>query len=53
LDFLNFIGSQYSEYAIASGECKTQQQELEKQVQPLRAALQKIQTFLTILNMMF
>ncbi|MEA5579137.1 mucoidy inhibitor MuiA family protein [Anabaena sp. UHCC 0451] len=44
LDFLNFIGSQYSEYAIASGECKTQQQELEKQLQPLRATLQKIQT---------
>ncbi|MBD2628320.1 mucoidy inhibitor MuiA family protein [Trichormus variabilis] len=44
LDFLNFIGSQYSEYAIASGECKTQQQELEKQLQPLRTALQKIQT---------
>ncbi|MBD2295533.1 mucoidy inhibitor MuiA family protein [Anabaena sphaerica FACHB-251] len=44
LDFLNFIGSQYSEYAISSGECKTQQQELEKQLQPLRAALQKIQT---------
>ncbi|MBD2567054.1 mucoidy inhibitor MuiA family protein [Anabaena lutea] len=44
LDFLNFIGSQYSEYAIASGECKTQQQELEKQLQPLRTALQKIPT---------
>jgi uncharacterized protein (TIGR02231 family) len=44
LDFLNFIGSQYSEYAIAAGECKTQQQELEKQLQPLRATLQKIQT---------
>lgn len=44
LDFLNFIGSQYSEYAIASGECKSQQQELEKQLQPLRSTLQKIQT---------
>ncbi|MDZ7962081.1 MAG: mucoidy inhibitor MuiA family protein [Aulosira sp. DedQUE10] len=44
LDFLNFIGSQYSEYAIASGECKTQQEELEKQLQVLRASLQKIQT---------
>ncbi|MDF5709972.1 MAG: mucoidy inhibitor MuiA family protein [Nostoc sp. S4] len=44
LDFLNFLGSQYSEYAIASGECKTQQQELDKQLQALYASLQKIQT---------
>ena len=44
LDFLNFLGSQYSEYAIASGECKTQQQELDKELQALRASLQKIQT---------
>jgi uncharacterized protein (TIGR02231 family) len=44
LDFLNFLGSQYSEYAIASGECKTQQEELEKQLQILRTSLQKIQT---------
>ncbi|MBD2385549.1 mucoidy inhibitor MuiA family protein [Cylindrospermum sp. FACHB-282] len=44
LDFLNFVGSQYSEYAIASGEYKSQQQELDKQLQVLRTALQKIQT---------
>ncbi|MDZ8053884.1 MAG: mucoidy inhibitor MuiA family protein [Aulosira sp. ZfuVER01] len=44
LDFLNFLGSQYSEYAIASGECKSQQEELEKQLQVLRTSLQKIQT---------
>ncbi|NET01479.1 MAG: mucoidy inhibitor MuiA family protein [Sphaerospermopsis sp. SIO1G1] len=44
LDFLNFLGSQYSEYAIASGECKSQQQELEKQLKTLRTSLQKIQT---------
>jgi len=44
LDFLNFLGSQYSEYAIASGECKSQQQELNKQLQTLKASLQKIQT---------
>jgi uncharacterized protein (TIGR02231 family) len=44
LDFLNFLGSQYGEYAIASGECKTQQQELDKQLQVLRASLQNIQT---------
>ncbi|MBD2680315.1 MULTISPECIES: mucoidy inhibitor MuiA family protein [Nostoc] len=44
LDFLNFLGSQYSEYAIASGECKAQQQELDKQLQALHISLQKIQT---------
>ncbi|MBD2725546.1 mucoidy inhibitor MuiA family protein [Nostoc sp. FACHB-892] len=44
LDFLNFLGSQYSEYAIASEECKTQQQELDKELQLLWASLQKIQT---------
>ncbi len=44
LDFLNFLGSQYSEYAIAAGECKSQQQELDKQLQVLNTSLQKIQT---------
>ncbi|MBD2499410.1 mucoidy inhibitor MuiA family protein [Anabaena azotica] len=44
LDFLNFLGSQYSEYAIASGECKSQQQELDKQLQALRHSLQILQT---------
>ncbi|MBD2358807.1 mucoidy inhibitor MuiA family protein [Tolypothrix sp. FACHB-123] len=44
LDFINFLGSQYGEYAIASGECKTQQDELKKQLQVLRTSLQKIQT---------
>lgn len=44
LDFANFLGSQYSEYAIASGECKSQLQELDKQLQALRTSLQKIQT---------
>ncbi|HLO88946.1 MAG TPA: mucoidy inhibitor MuiA family protein, partial [Nostocaceae cyanobacterium] len=44
LDFLNFLGSQYSEYAIASGDCKTQQQEIDKQLQTLRTTLQRIQT---------
>jgi uncharacterized protein (TIGR02231 family) len=44
LDFLNFLGSQYCEYAIAAGECKAQIPELEKQLQTLRTALQKIQT---------
>ncbi|AFY31239.1 mucoidy inhibitor MuiA family protein [Calothrix sp. PCC 7507] len=44
LDFLNFLGSQYGEYAIAAGECKSQEQELDKQLQVLYASLQKIQT---------
>ncbi|BAZ86537.1 hypothetical protein NIES806_27500 [Dolichospermum compactum NIES-806] len=42
LDFLNFLGSQYCEYAIAAGECKAQLLELEKELQTLRTALQKI-----------
>ncbi|AUT03098.1 hypothetical protein CLI64_23305 [Nostoc sp. CENA543] len=44
LDFLNFLGSQYSEYAIASAECHSQQQELDKQIQVLRQSLKNIQT---------
>jgi uncharacterized protein (TIGR02231 family) len=44
LDFLNFLGSQYSEYAIASGDCHSQQQELDKQLHVLHATLQNIQT---------
>lgn len=44
LDFLNFMGSQYSEYAIATGECKVQQQELDKQLQVLRQQWQQVQT---------
>ncbi|BAY19130.1 hypothetical protein NIES21_49890 [Anabaenopsis circularis NIES-21] len=44
LDFLNFLGSQYSEYAIASGDYHSQQQELDKQLQALRATLHNIQT---------
>ncbi|ARV60701.1 hypothetical protein BZZ01_20630 [Nostocales cyanobacterium HT-58-2] len=44
LDFLNFLGSQYSEYAIATTECKVQQQELDKQLQVLRQQLQQAQS---------
>ncbi|AFY41503.1 hypothetical protein Nos7107_0837 [Nostoc sp. PCC 7107] len=44
LDFLNFLGSQYSEYAIASGDYHSQQQELDKQLQALHATLHNIQT---------
>ncbi len=42
LDFLNFIGSQFSEYAIASGECQSQLQELDRQLEALHTALQKL-----------
>ncbi|HLP91632.1 MAG TPA: mucoidy inhibitor MuiA family protein [Nostocaceae cyanobacterium] len=44
LDFLNFLGSQYSEYAIACGDCKTQQQEIDKQLQSLQATLKRVKT---------
>jgi len=44
LDFVNFLGSQYTEYAIATAECKTRQQQLDKQLQALRQQLQTIQT---------
>jgi uncharacterized protein (TIGR02231 family) len=43
LDFLNFLGSQYSEYAIATAEYKVQQQELDKQLQVLRQQWQQLQ----------
>ncbi|KAF3888416.1 MULTISPECIES: mucoidy inhibitor MuiA family protein [Nostocales] len=44
LDFLNFLGSQYAEYAIATGDYKVQQQELDKQLEILRQQVQQIQT---------
>nr|WP_202895742.1 mucoidy inhibitor MuiA family protein [Iningainema tapete] len=44
LDFLNFLGSQYSEYAIATGDCTHQQQEIDKQLQILRQQLEQTQT---------
>lgn len=44
LDLLNFLGSQYSEYAIATGEYKSQQQEIDKQIEALRLQLQTLQT---------
>lgn len=44
LDFVNFLGSQYTEYAINTQECKSQQQELDKQLQALRQQLQQTQT---------
>ena len=44
LDLVNFLGSQYSEYAIATGEYKSQQQEIDKQIQAFRQQLQNLQT---------
>ncbi|WP_082127323.1 mucoidy inhibitor MuiA family protein [Calothrix sp. 336/3] len=44
LDFVNFLGSQYSEYAIATEDYKNQQREIEKQLQALRKQLQQVQT---------
>ncbi len=44
LDFVNFLGSQYAEYAVEAAECKTRQQELHKQLQVLHQQLQAIQT---------
>ena len=44
LDLLNFLGSQYSEYAISTGEYKSQQQEIDKQIEALRLQLQTLQT---------
>ncbi|KYC39447.1 hypothetical protein WA1_32525 [Scytonema hofmannii PCC 7110] len=44
LDFLNFLGSQYAEYAIATGDYQVQQQELDKQLEVLRQQMQQLQT---------
>lgn len=44
LDLVNFLGSQYSEYAIATGEYKSQQQEIDKQIETLRLQSQTLQT---------
>jgi uncharacterized protein (TIGR02231 family) len=43
LDFLNFLGSQYAEYAIAQGDYKAQQQDLDKQLEILRQQIQQVQ----------
>jgi len=44
LDLLNFLGSQYTEYAIATEDYKNQQQELDKQLKVLYASLKQIQS---------
>ncbi len=41
LDLLNFLGSQYTEYAISTEDYKNQQRELEKQLEVLYASLKQ------------
>ncbi|MEO1432087.1 MAG: mucoidy inhibitor MuiA family protein [Cyanobacteria bacterium J06633_8] len=41
LDLVNFLGSQYTEYAIATEDYKNQQRELEKQLEVLHASLKE------------
>ncbi len=43
LDFINFLGNQYTEYAVATNECKNRQKELDSQLQALHEQLQIIQ----------
>ena len=43
LDLVNFLGSQYTEYAIATEDYKNQQRELDKQLQVLQASLKQIE----------
>jgi uncharacterized protein (TIGR02231 family) len=44
MDFVNFIGSQYTEYGIATRDCNNRKNEIEKELQALRQQLQQIQT---------
>ena len=44
LDLLNFLGSQYTEYAIATEDYKHQQRELDKQLEVLYASLKQIES---------
>ncbi|MEM7727357.1 MAG: mucoidy inhibitor MuiA family protein [Cyanobacteria bacterium P01_A01_bin.45] len=44
LDLLNFLGSQYSEYAIATSEYKHRQQEIDTQIEATELQLQAIET---------
>ena len=44
LDLLNFLGSQYTEYAISTEDYKNQQRELEKQLEVLYASLKQTQS---------
>jgi uncharacterized protein (TIGR02231 family) len=44
MDFVNFIGSQYTEYGIATRDCNNRKNEIEKELTALRQQLQQIQT---------
>jgi uncharacterized protein (TIGR02231 family) len=44
MDFVNFLGSQYTEYGIATRDTTSQKQEIEKRLQALHQQLQQIQT---------
>ena len=44
LDLLNFLGSQFTEYAISTEDYKNQQRELDKQLEVLYASLKQIQS---------
>ena len=44
LDLLNFLGSQYTEYAISTEDYKNQQRELDKQLEVLYASLKQIES---------
>lgn len=44
LDLLNFLGSQYTEYAISTEDYKNQQRELEKQLEVLYASLKQTES---------
>lgn len=44
LDFVNFLGSQYTEYGIATRDCQNRKQEIDKELQALKQQLRQIQT---------
>lgn len=44
LDLLNFLGSQYIEYAISTEDYKNQQRELDKQLEVLYASLKQLES---------
>ncbi|MBF2065509.1 MAG: mucoidy inhibitor MuiA family protein [Calothrix sp. C42_A2020_038] len=44
LDFINFLGSQYTEYGIATRDYRNRKQEIEQELEPLRQQLKQIQT---------
>ena len=44
LDFVNFLGSQYTEYGIATRDSQNRKQEIDKELQALKQQLRQIQT---------